>query len=244
MKINYFEEFPSDENLAKARLLNYSCVVFLAAKSLDNFFVLKTNLNRINPLIESAYWPTLDSSYWISPFSETKDLENLYKDLETHKLKDLKVLIDLEPPPRNTRSAIENILVFSKNRRIIKSIFGNSNKLGIKIFTAEGPLSPLISLPFGYSYSVKKYGHERIFMYYSSMVRRGIAKFLYKRMIRKNKNIAIGVIAKGMNNEPLLSPEGLEKDLEYFRDRNITIFRLGGLNEKYLDIIEKYQNTN
>ena len=204
MKIDFFEEFPNDENLAKARLLNYPCVVFLAAKSLDEFFVLKEKLSHINPLVEAAYWPILESSYWISPFSETRDLENLYKDLEKHKLKELKVLIDLEAPPRNTRSAWENILVFPKNKRIIKSIFENSDKLGIKIFAGEGPISPFMSLPFGYSYSVRKYGHQRIHMYYSSMMQKRIAKFLHKAMIGRNKNIGVGAIAKGVKDEPLL----------------------------------------
>ncbi|MCK9597356.1 MAG: hypothetical protein WC309_03825 [Candidatus Paceibacterota bacterium] len=240
MKIDFFEEFPNDENLAKASLLNYPCVVFLAAKSLDEFFNLKEKLNRINPLVEAAYWPILENSYWISPFSETKDLENLYEDLEKHKLKDLKVLIDLEAPPRNTRSAWENILVFSKSKRLIESIFGDSEKLGIKIFAGEGPISPFISLPFGYSYSVRKYGHERINMYYSSMMQKRIAKFLHKAMIRRNKNIGVGVIAKGVKHEPLLSPKGLEEDLKYFKNKNITIFRLGGLNQEYMDAINKF----
>jgi hypothetical protein len=241
MQIDFFEEFPDEQNLSKANLLRHKCVVFIAAKSLDEFLDIKKKLYGINPLIESAYWPLLNSSYWISPFSATKELKDLYSDLKKHQLTDLKVLLDLELPFKNPRLFYIELLSFFKNKRIIKSFLKNADKLGVRIFTAEYP-APLSILRFlGISYPVRKYHHERIPMYYSSMLKKERSKNFCKRMIAKDPHIALGVTAKGiLGNEPLITPEELNKDFNYFQNKNIVIFRLGGLNEKYLDIIEKY----
>ncbi len=62
----------------------------------------------------------------------------------------------------------------------------------------------------------------------------------YKNVLQ----VGLGTIAKGVfGNEPILSPANLEEDLHFLYKHSIdtaVIFRLGGLNEKYLSIIMKY----
>lgn len=102
MRVNFFEEFPTDENLEKTRLINFDSTIYIAASSFQEFQALRKKLNNINPELEAAYWPVLEKSYWISPFSFTDELENLAEDLQKNKQTEpLKVLIDLELPLLN-----------------------------------------------------------------------------------------------------------------------------------------------
>jgi hypothetical protein len=72
------------------------------------------------------------------------------------------------------------------------------------------------------------------------MINKEWVRSWFKKMIKKDKNIALGVIAKGIHDEPLMSAKELEKDLEHFKNKNITIFRLGGLNQEYINIIKRF----
>jgi len=251
MQINFFEEFPDEKSLAKASLLKHKCVIFIAARSFGAFLVHKYALQKINPLVEAAYWPIINDSYWVSPFANTNELENLHSDLQNSEQKGLKVLIDLELPLKNPKLFLKNLFSFSKNKKIIKSILKDADALGAEIFTAEYPLPESMLMPLGISYSIKKYKHKRIVMYYSSMLNwEKLKNYLKKLLIippKKDTHIALGVIKKGIfGTEPIISANNLEKDFDFFEHEasTATIFRLGGLNEKYLDIIEKYQSTN
>ena len=102
MRINFFEEYPTSENLEKAKLIDFNSTIFLAAHSLEEFHKYKKNLLDINNRLDVAYWPILNNTYWISPFSYTSDLEKLFKELKENKEK-LTILIDLELPLLNNR---------------------------------------------------------------------------------------------------------------------------------------------
>ena len=56
--------------------------------------------------------------------------------------------------------------------------------------------------------------------------------------------VGYGTIAIGVGgNEPLLSAEQLEKDLRIAQDvgvKEVVLFRLGGLNKKYVKVMEKF----
>ena len=56
--------------------------------------------------------------------------------------------------------------------------------------------------------------------------------------------VALGTIAVGITgNEPILNPEELARDLKIAKNNGINevvIFRLGGLNKEYVDVIKKY----
>ena len=63
-------------------------------------------------------------------------------------------------------------------------------------------------------------------------------------MDKKAYSISLGTIAKGiLGNEPILSPEALEKDLTFTKKARFNkaiIYRLGGLNKNYINIINKF----
>ncbi len=74
-------------------------------------------------------------------------------------------------------------------------------------------------------------------------------EFPDKENLKKLKNksqysISLGTIAKGiLGNEPILPPKKLEKDLRFVKKagfEKVIIFRLAGLNKKYLKIIKKF----
>lgn len=249
MKINFFEEFPTRKNLKKAALIKFPSIIYLAAKSLDEFQKLKSQLKKINPRLEAGYWPILPSSYWVSPFSDTADLEELIRELSLNKNR-LKVMVDLELPFHHLKLFFKNILSFPENKRLIESIFSRAKQNHLEILTAEYPVlncwvqKKLEGL--GISYPVKKYPHKKIVMFYTSMIRLNLVKTKIKSYIKKNRylQVGLGTIAFGiLGNEPILSLSQLEQDLVFLRNNNIdtaVIFRLGGLNQKYLQIIKKY----
>ena len=242
MKIEFYEEFPNKENLKKLKLIKFTTRLFIAAKSVKEFRKLEKQAKRINKKIEVAYWPIIPNSYWISPFSNTKDLIKVFNELD--KIKNL-LLIDLELPlGKRWGMYFKNIFYFRKNKKIIKN-FLEKNKN--RITTAEYPLlwiSKLMKL-LGLNYSIN---YERSIMWYSSMLSGGINKKIKKNIKKiKNKNnysISLGTIATGiLGNEPILSSTNLERDLEFVRRqgfKKVIIFRLGGVNRGYIKILRKF----
>lgn len=255
MHINFFEEYPTIENLEKAKLIDFNSTIFIAAHSLREFYEYKKNLLDINNKLEVAYWPILPRTYWISPFSYTSDLKKLFKELKQNKEK-LTVLIDLELPIlKNKFLFIRNFLSFFKNKKIIGKFLKEAPLYNLNITTSEYP-------PFGYfvlriyrilgiSFDNQKYGNTSCVMYYTSMISnkyifKKITKTLVKIKKQKNKNLELGLgtIAIGvLGNEPILSPENLVRDISLAKDNNfksVTIFRLGGFNEEYYKAIKSF----
>ncbi|MBN1377157.1 hypothetical protein JW949_02380, partial [Candidatus Woesearchaeota archaeon] len=254
--VDFFEEFPNDKNLAKLKLVDFPSVIYVASKSLKEFNIIKKKILKINSKVEVAYWPILEKSYYISPFSYTSELKELYNDLiKRKKDKPLKILIDLELPFLNIKLFLLNLFSFFRNKKLIKRFFADSEKLNIEILTAEYPVSSKIIQKIfwalGVSYPVDKYPHKKIIMFYSSMVKN---KFLLKKIkqyirkcsreLGKNLQIGLGTIAIGiLGNEPILTPENLDSDLSFCKEQKIdavVIFRLGGLNNLYIKKIKKY----
>lgn len=256
MQVNFFEEFPNKENLEKLKLLTFPSVIYVTAKSFKEFETIKEKINKINSKIEVAYWPILEKSYWISSFSYNIELKRLYSDLQKNKPNEkLKILLDLELPLLNKKLFFINIFSFWKNKKLIEKIFSESKKWNLEILTAEYPVSnKLIQKIMGWlgiSYSLEKYPHKKIIMFYSSMIKNTSLANKLKNHIKKeakelcpNLQIGLGTIAIGiLGNEPILLPENLEKDLSFCKEQNINsvvIFRLGGLNNDYLKKIKKY----
>lgn len=257
MKINFFEEFPNDKTLKQLKYVCFPSTIYVAAKSLKQFNDIKKKILKINSKVEVAYWVILDKSYWVSPFSYTSELKELYVDLSKNK-KPLKILLDLEFPFLNKKLFFINFFSFFKNKKLIKNIFKDQKKLNVQIFTAEYPLFGKIlkKLLFwsGLSYSPKKYNHEKIIMYYSSMIKSNFIKNKIKKAIvnelqnNKNIHVGLGTIDKGiLETEPILSPNKLEQDLLFFNKnkiKSVVIFRLGGLNKSYINKLKKYSKTN
>ena len=245
MKIDFYEEFPSKENLSKLKLINFNSRVFLAAKSLGEFKQLKKQAKAINKKIECAYWPIIPNSYWISPFSNNEDLIKIFRELLGCKDK---ILIDLELPILNKKMFLKNILSFKKNKKLIYEFLRKNKK---RVITAQFPSATLSWLAkiLGLDYNLNL---EKSFMWYSSMIpkflNKRIKKYLVKLKDKSNHTLSLGTIAVGIfGNEPILSPNKLEGDLEFIQKsgfNRVTIFRLGGLNEDYIQVIDKFCSNN
>jgi hypothetical protein len=255
MRINFFEEYPTDENLKKAELIDFNSTIFLAAHSLEEFYKYKEKLLTINKNLDVAYWPILPRTYWISPFSYTSDLEKLFKELKQTKEK-ITVLIDLELPVMNNKLLlVRNLFGFLKNKKILKKFIKKAPLYNINIITAEYPPVNLFFLwlyrIFGISYNPEIYGNTSCIIYYTSMfsnkyILQKITKTIIDIVTKQNPKLELGLgtIATGvMGNEPILSPKNLTRDLSFMKKNNFetaTIFRLGGFDMEYYKIIKLY----
>jgi len=242
MDIEFYEEFPNKRNLEKLKLVKFKTRLFIAAKSIQEFQEFEKQAKKIKKDIEVAYWPIVKNSYWISPFSNTKDLIKLFKDLEKI---DNHLLIDLELPlAKRWKMYFKNILHLKKNKKIIKEFMERNKK---RITTAEYPLAFASKLMkfIGLNYNIKT---EKSIMWYSSMMPKSLNKKIKKNIKniknKKNYSISLGTLAIGiLGNEKILSPEKLEKDLEFVKKagfKKVIIFRLEGINKKYLQVINKF----
>jgi len=240
MQIDFYEEFPTKENLKKLKLINWESKVFIAVNSVEEFQKFEKQAKRINKKITYACWPIIKNSYWISPFSNTEDLIELFKELNKY---NNHLLIDLELPIKKIL-ILKNIFWYLKNKKIIKKFLIENRK---RITTAQFP-SSLISLFMkflGLDYNIKT---EKSLMWYSSMdssfMNKNIKKHLSKLKNKNNYSIGLGTIALGvLGDEPILSPENFEKDLQFVKTvgfNKVIIFRLGGLNKEYIKIIKRF----
>ncbi len=153
-------------------------------------------------------------------------------------------MIDLELPI-NKSMIIKNLFKLRKNKILIRK-FLEKNK--DRITTAQFPeaiISRFLKL-IGLDYNIKT---EKSLMWYSSMNSKKMNNYV-KNILKKIKNkqaysISLGTIASGISGkEPVLSPENLEKDLEFVKKigfNKVVVFRLGGLNKKYIKAIDKFR---
>ena len=193
MQIDFYEEFPTKENLEKLKLIKFKVRLFVAAKSLERFKELEKQIKKIKKNVEVAYWPIIKNSYWISPFSNTKDLKETFKQLD--KINN-RILIDLELPLKR-KMILKNFFSFPKNKKLIKK-FLEKNKH--RITAAEYPSSLILSLLkiLGLDYEID---YEKNPMLYTSMI-------LSKRKIRI-KNYLSNLI---LHKEVLLKKDVSEYD--------------------------------
>ena len=242
MKIEFYEEFPNKENLQKLKFIKFPTKIFIASKSIREFKEYEKIAKSYKKDLEVAYWPIVKNSYWISPFSNTKDLIELFRRL--YEIEN-NLLIDLELPLKERwRMYFKNIFSFRKNKKLIKR-FLEKNKL--RITTAEyirGAYSKTAKF-LGLDYNVKT---EKSLMFYSSMTSKknqiGWKKKISQIKNKKDYSISLGTIAIGiLGNEQILSPENLEKDLKFVKQQGfekVIIFRLNGINKKYFKVLEKF----
>ncbi len=246
MKVSFFEEFPTKKNLAKLRFVTWPTTVYVASKSIKEFNAIKRSVKNKN--ITVGYWPVLEhkEGYWLSPFSSSKAMKRIMDEI---KEKNIKVMWDAELPLRHPRLFLR-VDNFVTNLPRIRKFFKNNGK---NILTAEYPIknsfAGSILKMLGVSYSPKKYGNKKIVMYYTSMHKliptlllRGITKLHEK--YKDNLQVGLGVTATGiLGNEPKITPKDLKRDLNEMKKigvKEVVIFRLGGMNEKYANVIKKY----
>ncbi len=255
MRINFFEEYPTAENLLKAKMVDFPSTIFLAAHSLQEFKEVREKLKAVNPLVEVAYWPILPKTYWLSPFMDTVDLVHFIDEMKNAG-ESITVLADLELPlAKLAYLYVKNCFAFSENKKLLQSFFANAPEWGIKIIAAEYPppsdFWAKLFRKLGVSYDVNEYHHTSCVMYYTSMIPQAIlprTREMIQKLQKENGalELGLGTIATGMlENEPLLPAEELDRDLAFMKENNFTtatIFRLGGLTEEYYRVIRKYTN--
>lgn len=242
MQIDFYEEFPTKDNLEKLKLIKFKSRIFIAAKSLSEFNKIARQAKRINKNLKYACWLIIKNSYWISPFSNTKDLIELFNELE--KMKN-PLLIDLELPLKSKwKMYVKNIFSFKRNKKLIKK-FIEKNKNRITTAQYIRAVYSKFAKFLGLDYNINA---EKSLMCYTSMMKKQEERFSKCKISqikdKQNYSISLGTIATGiLGNEPILSPEKLENDLEFVRNvgfKKVVIFRLGGLNKEYLKVIKKF----
>lgn len=245
MRVNFFEEYPGDGGLEPAALVDFPSTVFVAAESVEAYRAHSDELAAINPALETAYWPVLPESYWISPFADAEELESLFE--ATAGFED-PVFLDLELPVGRPELFVRNAGEAIANRRRIRQFVQAADG---EVVTGEYPPVPAIDWlwePLGLTYD-GSLGHTRCPMYYTSVLPDGLVEPVgdaVEAMVRGDDRVLVGLgtIASGVfEDEPILSPAELERDLDRLASagaEEVVVFRLGGLDEAYLDVIEQF----
>jgi hypothetical protein len=260
MRINFFEECIDgpEKDLQNAQFITWPCTIYIAATSLEEFKKRTALLHSINPKIDAAYWPILPNSYWISPFSNPEELENLRNELIDYSGPALEVLLDLELPVLKPKLFSKNARSFFSNRKRIRRLLLLA-KENVHFSTAEYwyaiGWARFLTRLFGVSYINRKSKHHRLIMYYRSTLRtNGVAEYtralnymnvaLRKEAARKQGvQAALGCTSVGIfGDELIMTAEELDADLQLLETagfREATIFRLSGI-EPYLGVLRHY----
>jgi len=223
MQISFFEEFPTEKNLAKLDLIKFPTKLYIASSSLKELSKIKRDIKKITKRVRTVYWPVLPKAagYWISPFSGRRSLLKVLTELQNKKNK-IPIMLDLEFP---INPFLYMQPFFFANKKIIDDFI---KKYGKNLYLCSASFKRL-----------EKYEKDRarkIIMLY------GRARKI-KEAARKNYIAAFGCIAKGIFPLPILEPSELEKNLAEARKydvEEVVIYRLGGLDKKYLAAIKKY----
>jgi hypothetical protein len=241
MKVSFFEEYPTKENLGRLKHLRWPSKLYVAAKNLKEFENIRT---KVPTTVQLVYWPVLNKNegYWISPFSKRSALIRIFKELEGKKVP---VMLDLELPTRhNPLLYVSQLPNFSRNKNLIQGFITNYKG---EVYTAEyypsGRKERLLQF-FGFHYKGSKVIkmlyhslHEFDKSFVQNQMKNGVQEF------GDDYLVGLGTIATGVQgDEPVLSGEQLKQDLILARNAGVQeaiIFRLGGLTEKYTKVIEK-----
>ena len=158
------------------------------------------------------------------------------------------IMLDLEwPLTKNILLFFTGVPNFLRNRKLIKKFIDNHlGKIYLCEYYPEGKKKDMLLEKMGLHYNNRK--AKVIKMFYHSM-HPLFNKEFFKKQLKIGKNLngdnfiaAFGTIAIGINgNEPILTKEQLKEDLQIAKEIGINetiIFRLGGLNKNYLEVIE------
>lgn len=246
MKIYFFEEFPNSSALSKLKLVKFPTKLFLADYSIEGFKLYEKEIKKEHKNVkELIYWPVLnvDEGYWLSPFSKRKALLRLFHQLLNEKIP---IMWDAEFPRKRSLMFTQFLKSF-RNKALIKSFFKNYKGT---IYTAEYLKESNFLVNNCLSFDPREYNNFKIKMLYSSVhywmddeyIKNKLNEL--KRKYGNNLLIGLGCLATGMdNNEKLLSAEQLKRDLRLCKESGVgevVLFRIGGLNEDYLKVIEKF----
>jgi hypothetical protein len=246
MKISFFEEFPNTENLEKLELINFPTKLYLADSNIKKYKVYRKYLkDKYSHLEEVIWWPTLkiQDGYWLSPWTKRRALLTLFHSLSNE---NFPILWDAEYPRKRSLFFTEFLNSF-KNKEMIKRFFQNYKS---KIYTAEYMADNFIMEMNFLNFDPKIFNNIKIKMLYNSM-HEWLTESRLRKMINNYKDkygdkviIGLGLLAPGVeSNSKVLTKEQLERDLKICKEagiKEVVLFRLGGLNKEYLNIIKKF----
>ncbi|MFH0978082.1 MAG: hypothetical protein V1837_02145 [Candidatus Woesearchaeota archaeon] len=247
MKIWFYEEFPSDKNLEKARKISFPTTIFLAARSISEFKKLRKKLQAKNKRVLAEYWPILEKGegYWISPFADSKAIKRIISELEREKQR-IKVVWDMELPVHHKWLLIKNLPMFLYNKKIIHNFLKRTKH---EIFVTENIILGTSWAGIILGRCDKGCKTKKTLMFYTSMLGSLRNEFFArlekeKKRLGKRLTVGLGTIAPGIRgDEAVMSTRQLDMDLRDMKALGIEkvwIFRLGGLNPGYLKVIGKY----
>ncbi|MBI4721713.1 MAG: hypothetical protein HY769_01715 [Candidatus Stahlbacteria bacterium] len=244
MEISFFEEFPTNQVLARLNLIDFPTKLYIAAHSLDEFGKLESKTN-----IPLVYWIVLKKweGYWISPFSVRSALQRTFNELTG---KPLNVMLDLENPAHAPWLYVVEALNFNRNKQFIKKFIDNS-PLPVTLVELSGDDEKLSFWGLHYdnnqanivkmvytSLKAIRLGRQRSLIRLREVCKSGVAKY------DNRFKIGLGCIATGVAGwEPLLSPDQLAEDLNIAKELGVKeaiIFRLAGLTDSYVNAIKQF----
>ncbi|MBI2662380.1 hypothetical protein HYX11_02895 [Candidatus Woesearchaeota archaeon] len=248
MLISFFEEFPDKNNIEKLKIVKGKTNLFLAARSLKEFYEVKKNVKDKSKVERWVYWPILEKKegYWISPFSRRQALLRIFKELEGE---NEAVMLDLElPTTKNIWLYAFQCLNFGLNKRLIKEFIDNyKGDIYLAEYYPESAGQETILRMLGLHYNSKKVKVVKMMYHSLHPFKESFVKKQLKQGVKEwgdNYMAAYGTIAKGISGtEKILSAKQLERDLNLatqVRIKEVIIFRLGGLNKEYARIIGKF----
>lgn len=244
MQISFFEEFPTKPNLDKIKLIRKPTKLYIAAKSLNSFEKIK-KLIKSKKVKEIVYWPILEDQegYWISPFSRRKALQRVFKELYRCSIP---LMLDLElPTTKNPWLYLIQFQNFFRNKKLIKNFISNyRGQIYLAEYYPQGKWRESILKFFGLHYDHSKVKVIKMLYHSWHSLKENFPEKEYVQGIKRhgeNFIAGLGTIAIGVgSNEPILSSELLQKDLELAKKHQVNeciIFRLGGLNQEYSNTI-------
>lgn len=252
MQISFLEEYPTDNNLSKLKLLPFKTNLYIASESVKQFLklrqMIKEQYENVNGVI---YWPILKVSegYWMSAFSKNNALKRIIREINLSEQK-FSVLWDAELPLLNKKLYFTEISNFLKNKKIIDDFLNTPNQkhpIIVAVFPKEGINKILHYLSRAAFY---RENFSYVDMIYTSLLKGVNKKEFLSRTVKDSKEkfkeymISLGLIAGGVGGTAsLISKEDLLKELQFAKSQNVKeviIYRLGGLNKDYLSVIKKF----
>jgi len=234
MIISFFEEFPNKKNLTKLNFITFPTKLYLAATSYKEFQKIKQSIKNKH-VKELIYWPILEikEGYWISPFSQRTALKRILNEIPTNQ----PVMLDLElPTTKNPLLYLTQLFNFSCNKKLIRQFISQHRTVyAAEYYPKKQKFLQFLGLHFPHTKVIK--------MMYHSM--HHFNEEFVKKELQNLQFVAYGTIATGIGgNEPLLTTSQLKKDLQLAQEaklKEVIIFRLGGLNQKYPNILKQFQ---
>ena len=263
MQFKIYSEFPNEKNLSKLKLIDFKFELIIAASSLKKFREYEKKVKKYKNITAVGYWPTLrkEEGYWISPWSKKEGLLRIINEIKEDLDKGNKLFLkwDAEAPWFMKKSLyLTEMFSFFGNVKLIKN-FLNEYKGKMRIITAEKPnlLPEWFNGIFGMAFHPSKYGNEKVKMMYTSLGKYAgklggwIFEKWYNHIAKKWSKrhgdkfvMGIGCNAIGiLGDEPLITKEEFNRDLRVAKKngvKKVVIFRLGGLDKEFIQILKSY----